>query len=139
MPPSYGRKPVHGDALYLALEDNERRLQRRIDKIMQGQARWPERLAIHTEWQRFDQGGLDDIEEWCGSVKQTRLIWIDTLAKVRPVVARCQCCADDTHKAVASPERPGRAGLSFPAPALRTRQQPRLTHGAAILDDSQRV
>src|SRR5262245_28821437 len=58
-------RPVHGDALYLALEDNERRLHRRIDKIMQGQARWPERLAMHIEWRRFDRGGLDDIEEWC--------------------------------------------------------------------------
>src|SRR5262245_63251388 len=31
------KKPVHGNVLYLPLEDNERRLKERIDKISQGQ------------------------------------------------------------------------------------------------------
>src|SRR5262245_30106898 len=80
-------KPVQGDALYLALEDNQRRLKKRIDKIVQS-GKAPERLEIHTEWKRADQGGLEDIEAWCKSAKAPRLIWIDTLAKIRPIAGR---------------------------------------------------
>ena len=42
-----------GDVLYLALEDNERRLQRRITKLI-GAARedWPENFCYATEWPR---------------------------------------------------------------------------------------
>jgi AAA domain len=81
------KRPVHGDALYLALEDNERRLKKRIDKVVQS-AKAPERLQFHTEWKRMDQGGLEDIEAWIKSVPEPRLIWIDTLAKIRPVAGR---------------------------------------------------
>jgi AAA domain-containing protein len=80
-------RPVHGNALYLALEDNQRRLKKRIDKIVQS-GRAPERLQLHTEWKRMDHGGLEDIEAWCKSVKEPRLIWIDTLAKIRPLAGR---------------------------------------------------
>jgi RecA-family ATPase len=78
-------KPIHGDVLYLALEDNERRLHRRIAKIVQGERGWPGRLTIRTEWRRVDQGGLEDIEEWMKSVKEPRLVWVDTLPKIRPI------------------------------------------------------
>ncbi len=81
------KRPVHGDVLYLALEDNQRRLKKRVDKIVQGGC-WPKPLEMHTEWRRVDQGGLDDIEAWCKSVKEPRLVWIDTLAKIRPLGAR---------------------------------------------------
>jgi hypothetical protein len=80
-------KPVQGDALYLALEDDERRLKKRIDKIVQNGGA-PERLELHTEWKRADQGGLEDIEAWCKSAEAPRLIWIDTLAKIRPIAGR---------------------------------------------------
>jgi hypothetical protein len=81
-------KPVRGDALYLALEDNQRRLKKRTDKILQGAAGWPEALEMHTEWRRVDQGGLDDIREWCEAHSARRLIWIDTFVKIRPVAGR---------------------------------------------------
>jgi RecA-family ATPase len=78
-------KPLHGDVLYLALEDNERRLQRRVDKILSPfRGEWPERLRIATEWPRLNQGGLDDLTDWCQTASQPVLIAIDTLAKVRP-------------------------------------------------------
>jgi hypothetical protein len=80
-------KPLHGDVLYLALEDNQRRLKKRINKILDSGSA-PGRLALHTEWRRVDEGGLEDIEAWCQSVSEPRLVWIDTLAKVRPVAAR---------------------------------------------------
>ena len=81
------RQPVEGDVLYLALEDNQRRLKKRMHKIM-GDQSWPERLEMHTEWKRLDQGGLGDIEEWCKSKPGRLLIWIDTLAKIRPLVGK---------------------------------------------------
>jgi AAA domain len=81
------KKPVQGDVLYLALEDNQRRLKKRMDKLM-GDYSWPERLDLHTEWKRLDQGGLEDIEEWCKAKPERRLVCIDTLAKMRPLVGR---------------------------------------------------
>jgi hypothetical protein len=78
-------KPLHGDVLYLALEDSERRLQRRVDKILSPfRGEWPERLRIATEWPRLNQGGLDDLADWCQTASQPVLIAIDTLAKMRP-------------------------------------------------------
>jgi AAA domain len=79
-----GSPPV-GDVLYLALEDNPRRLQRRLTKYFGiNSVSWPERLVVATEWKRLDQGGLDGIREWCKSVPNPVLVAIDTLKKVRP-------------------------------------------------------
>jgi RecA-family ATPase len=82
-------KPVQGDVLYLALEDNQRRLKKRTDKILQSTVA-PESLEIHTEWRRVDQGGLEDIEAWCKEHPKRRLISIDTLAKIRPIMGRSE-------------------------------------------------
>src|SRR5262249_24479479 len=81
------KQPVQGDALYLALEDNQRRLHKRMHKVMQQEA-WPEPLELHTEWKRLDQGGLEDLKEWCEAHPGRRLIWIDTLPKIRPIPGR---------------------------------------------------
>lgn len=80
-----GQPPPVGDVLYLALEDNPRRLQRRLTKYF-GSFRetWPARLTVVTEWKRLDQGGLDGIREWCRSVPAPMLVAIDTLKRVRP-------------------------------------------------------
>jgi hypothetical protein len=93
-------KPVQGDALYLALEDNQRRLKKRVEKLMQGAPHWPERLELHTEWRRVDQGGLDDIAEWCDMHPKRRLVWIDTLAKIRPIVGRNDQAYASDYKAI---------------------------------------
>ena len=62
------RKPAQGDVLYCALEDNPRRLQRRIDKLLSPISTvWPERLTLATSWRRLDKGGVDDIAEWLKS------------------------------------------------------------------------
>jgi hypothetical protein len=74
-----------GDVLYLALEDNPRRLRRRITKLIYfSGGEWPERLTLATQWRRLDQGGVEDIESWCDSVSAPRLVLLDTLAGVRP-------------------------------------------------------
>jgi AAA domain len=84
----HGANPLKGNVLYLALEDGQRRLQRRMTKLIGAQPEnWPKDLDLKTEWRRFDEGGLDDIRAWHQSVKDQggnpTLIMIDTLAKVR--------------------------------------------------------
>jgi len=63
-------------------------------------ANWPERLELHTEWRRFDQGGLDDIKEWCEAHPERRLIWIDTLAKVRPIAGKNEQAYTGDYRAI---------------------------------------
>lgn len=76
-------KPTQGDVIYLALEDNQRRLKRRMAKLLPD-SDWPERLILQTEWRRANEGGLDDLSAWCESVTRPTLIVIDTLEKFRP-------------------------------------------------------
>jgi len=74
-----------GDVLYCCLEDNKRRLKRRITKLLGAfGGKWPARLTLATKWRRLDQGGVDDIKAWCDSVEKPRLVLLDTLAGVRP-------------------------------------------------------
>jgi hypothetical protein len=83
-PPPDGESPPKGRALYLALEDNERRLQRRMTKFYGSQPEtWPAHWEVVTEWRRLDQGGLDDLREWCRSAPNPTVIGIDTLKRVR--------------------------------------------------------
>jgi len=78
-------KPTHGDVLHLTLEDGERRFKRRMEKYFNDDRNnWPSRMTIMRQWRRLDNGGLDDLYEWCNEVKEPTLISIDTLKKVRP-------------------------------------------------------
>jgi hypothetical protein len=77
-----GTKHVdQGDALYLALEDNKRRLQDRLSKILTGEA--PHNFQIYLEWPRLSEGGADQLEQWLQRHPNTRLVVIDTLEKIR--------------------------------------------------------
>jgi hypothetical protein len=80
-------KPIEGDVLYCALEDNPRRLQRRIDRLLGPSftETWPVRLALATSWPRLNEGGVDDIAAWLDSVPDGRFVVVDTLAAVRPI------------------------------------------------------
>jgi hypothetical protein len=81
-------KCEQGSVLCLALEDNERRLHSRIEKLMPytfpAQA-WPDSLHLHTEWPRANAGGLKQIEEWATTQDNPRLIVVDVLAMFRPL------------------------------------------------------
>jgi hypothetical protein len=80
------RPACTGDVLYLALEDNHRRLQKRSTKLRGAlKGKWPARLTLMTQWRRLDKGGLEDIISWCDSVAKPRLVVIDTLQKVKPI------------------------------------------------------
>jgi hypothetical protein len=88
-------KPAQGSALYLALEDSKRRLQRRMTKLLPTfGATWPERLTLKTEWRRLHEGGLEDIRAWHADTKKTGrrpiLVVVDVLAKVRKPIGNRQ-------------------------------------------------
>ena len=52
-----------GDVLYLALEDNARRLQERLRLLLNGDGA-PAGLWIETAWPRLDDGGDTQLVEW---------------------------------------------------------------------------
>jgi RecA-family ATPase len=77
-----GTIPVEeGSVIVLALEDTNRRLQKRIKRMG---ADAPESLYLFTKWPRIDEGGLDLLEEKIKLVPDLRLVIIDTLQKIRP-------------------------------------------------------
>jgi hypothetical protein len=89
-----GIRPKHGSVLYLALEDNRRRMKSRLAKVC---VESPEHLHINTEWPRCSQGGIEAIEEWIidrteahkrGECPPPAFVAIDTLAKFRPPAKR---------------------------------------------------
>jgi hypothetical protein len=71
-----------GDVLHLALEDNERRLQRR-QRMLLGSNPKPERMEFNVAWPRLDEGGLEELERWIDSVQAPRLIVIDIIKMLR--------------------------------------------------------
>jgi hypothetical protein len=77
-------KCQRGDVLYLALEDNERRLQNRITRLIGYGHEWPACFHYTTEWPRADAGGLEEIRKWIAAANNPRLVVVDILAMVRP-------------------------------------------------------
>jgi hypothetical protein len=83
-----GRKPKQGRSLYLALEDSEKRLRFRAEKLL-GFNLGSCPVATATTWDRVDQGGLELIRAW---VLTTRAqghtvvcVAIDVLQMIRPL------------------------------------------------------
>ena len=78
-----GKIPVErGAALYLALEDTDRRLQKRLRKVLAG-SECPDGLDYETEWDPLADGGVAAIREWIDRRPDARLIVIDILKRVR--------------------------------------------------------
>lgn len=88
-----GREPEQvGDAFYLALEDNDRRLQRRLKKLLPYFSRvekgrrieTPDVSRLHyvTEWPRAEEG-VEQLADWLRAHPNCRLVVIDTLSKFR--------------------------------------------------------
>jgi hypothetical protein len=77
------------EVLYLALEDSERRLQKRLQRLLSPFGAGPGgggsgRLHMATEWRNVAAGGIDDLEAWIQQHPETKLIIVDTLQKIRP-------------------------------------------------------
>jgi hypothetical protein len=77
-----GKTLSRGTVLYAALEDGERRLKSRMEKVAAG-GEWPARLEFWTNMERLENGGLSQLRHWISSADDPRLVIIDTFAKVR--------------------------------------------------------
>lgn len=77
------RRVERGECLYLALEDNQRRLQKRLSKLLNGDAA-PNGLHIATSWRAMDDGGADALDAWLSDHPECRLVIVDVLQQVRP-------------------------------------------------------
>lgn len=96
----FGTMPVErGEVLYLALEDNERRLQQRLRTLL-GDRDVPDGLHFVTECPRADRGGVEFLEEWLQEHPLTRLVIVDTLAKVKPMARRGVSVYEEDYAAV---------------------------------------
>ncbi len=98
-------KTTMGDVLYLALEDNEVRMQRRLQALYAAEGEAPSRLHIVYEWLPLDRGGLDALDEWMDEHPATRLIVIDTLEHVRAKRTASGSVYADDYKAVRELQR----------------------------------
>lgn len=77
------RQLKKGKVLYAALEDNQRRLQGRIDKLKKDDDVFEDLLLI-CEMPRLHDGGLEFLREVIASHPDLRLLIIDTLQRVKP-------------------------------------------------------
>ncbi|EJT05700.1 AAA family ATPase [Rhizobium sp. CCGE 510] len=75
-----------GDVLYLALEDNRRRLKDRLEVVLSPATVRPNmsRLSLKTESKKIGAGLIEELETWRKSAGNPKLIVIDTLSMVRP-------------------------------------------------------
>lgn len=96
--PTLGRPVVKGKAIYLALEENQRRLQDRL-KLLRPQGYATSNLHLFTQWPAFDNGGLEKLIDLIHEHKP-KLLVIDTLAKVRPA-SRNNHVYENDYKALA--------------------------------------
>src|SRR5258708_25117584 len=87
-----GEKPVaQGNVLYLALEEKARRLQARAKKLLASETEVAHGLEFALEWPRLAEGGLSHLEEYLKTHPNTRLVVIDTWAKVAPRTDHRRC------------------------------------------------
>ena len=88
-----------GETLYLALEDNKLRLQKRLRKMLAGRG-GPRRMHWHLNWRRLDDVGVEDLDRWLEARPGCRLVVIDTLKMVRPKTTGKRGVYDDDYEAL---------------------------------------
>ena len=80
-----GTQPVEkGEVLYLALEDNARRLQSRARRLLTSMSETPSNMDFALDWPRLGEGGLAYLEAYLKVRPNLRLVVIDTWARVAP-------------------------------------------------------
>jgi hypothetical protein len=88
-----------GEALYLALEDNRRRLQKRLGKLLPGGSP-PGGLHLALDWLRVGEGGVEALQAFLEAHPNTRLVVIDTLARFKPRASGRRSAYDEDRDAV---------------------------------------
>ncbi|WP_246647403.1 AAA family ATPase [Rhizobium laguerreae] len=75
-----------GDVLYLALEDNRRRLKDRLEVVLSPAQVRPNmaRLSLRTQSKKLGGGLIEELDAWRRKAANPKLIVIDTLSMVRP-------------------------------------------------------
>jgi len=75
-----------GDVIYLALEDNERRLQTRIKANLNGRPPTDRMQLYHlgSEWPCLGEGCITELRRKIDACTNPKLLIVDTLARVRP-------------------------------------------------------
>ena len=91
-----------GEVLYLALEDNRRRLQSRIRKVSPPLSNntWPAGLTFATEWPRCDDGGLERVRAWLKQANSPRLVVVDVLAQFRSARSEKESIYESDYRAI---------------------------------------
>ena len=72
------------EVLYLALEEMPRRLKLRLVKMLNESAPTG-KIHFGFRWPKIDQGGLEMLDSWLKDHPNTKLVIIDTLARLRGV------------------------------------------------------
>jgi hypothetical protein len=81
---AFGTLPVEaGEVLYLALEDNPRRMQQRIQRLLPAGSQWPARFHIQHAYPKLGAGFEEQLTTWLRTYPQAKLVVIDTFAKVK--------------------------------------------------------
>jgi hypothetical protein len=93
------RQVEQGEVLYLALEDNRRRIQNRLNKLLSGRPA-PANLHITTEWPRLDEGGAELLDDWVAVHPNARLVIGDTMARLKPHASGRRTQYDEDRDAV---------------------------------------
>lgn len=82
-----GQTAEAGAALYLALEDNDRRLQKRLRELnasmLLSTAQGAD-LQFETQWPLSNEGGAEAIAAWLTAHPNARLVVVDVLERFRP-------------------------------------------------------
>ena len=77
-----GKQIEQGEVLHLALEDGKQRLQKRGRKLL-GSAPVPDGVTFELRWPPLERGGLRQLDRYLKQHPTTRLVVVDTLARVR--------------------------------------------------------
>ena len=95
-----GKIPVQqGEALYISMEDPERRLQKRLRRLAREETDLSA-LNYATEWEPADRGGVEDLDAWLAAHPDCRLVVADTLKRIRPRTSGRRNMYDEDYEAV---------------------------------------
>ena len=94
-----GHKTNAGQCLYLALEDSQRRLKDRMEKVLNGEDA-PTNFDYAVNAESIESGLINQLESYIAEKKDTKLIVIDTLQKVRGHITKNDTLYSNDYKEI---------------------------------------